>query len=141
MAQLVNIIGFAVGKIGEGDTLIIHGVEKIKEGIKPYLLTQLEHLYDVGGRVVFLYNNIDAMLADNAFCGYDKADYKIFGSMTVSHIDAYQDAVGQDVPSDLKKLIVNCGPEYNYIQRGFDNIVFERKLILNRPGEEGVDCL
>lgn len=141
MAQLVNIIGFAVGNIGEGDTLIIHGVEKIKEGIKPYLLTQLEHLYDVGGRVVFLYNNIDAMLADNAFCGYDKADYKIFGSMTVSHIDAYQDAVGQDVPSDLKKLIVNCGPEYNYIQRGFDNIVFERKLILNRPGEEGVDCL
>ena len=141
MAQLVNIIGFAVGNIGEGDTLIIHGVEKIKEGIKPYLLTQLEHLYDVGGRVVFLYNNIDAMLADNAFCGYDKADYKIFGSMTVSHIDAYQKAVGQDVPGDLKKLIVNCPSEYNYIQRGFDNIVFERKLILNRPGEKEVDCL
>lgn len=141
MAQLVNIIGFAVGNIGEGDTLIIHGVEKIKDGIKPYLLVQLDRLYDAGGRVVFLYNNIDAMLNDNKFCGYDKADYKIFGSMTASHIDAYQNAVGQDVPGDLKKLIVNCGPEYNYIQRGFDNIVFERKLLLNRPGEEGVDML
>lgn len=141
MAQLVNIIGFAVGNIGEGDTLIIHGVDKIDDGIKHYLTVQLDRLFDAGGRVAFLYNNIDAMLGDNKFCGYDKADYKIFGSMTAAHIDAYQDAVGQDVPGDLKKLIVNCGPEYSYIQRGFDNIVFERRLILNRPGEEGVDML
>lgn len=141
MAQLVNIIGFAVGNIKEGDTLIIHGVEKIKDGIKPYLSVQLERLYDAGGRVAFLYNNIDAMLNDNKFCAYDKADYKIFGSMTAAHITAYQNAVSQDVPSDLKRLIVNCGTEFSYIQRDFDNIVFERKLILNRPGEEGVDCL
>ena len=141
MAQLVNIIGFAVGNIGEGDTMIIHGVDKIDDSIKDYLSVQLDRLYDVGGRVVFLYNNIDTMLNDNKFCGYDKADFKIFGSMTAAHINAYQDAVGQEVPGDLKKLIVNCGPEYSYIQRGFDNIVFERKLILNRPGEEGVDML
>lgn len=141
MAQLVNIIGYAVSNVRLGDTLIIHGVERISDEIKEYVSRQIDRIYDAGGRVVFLYNSIDKMLADNGFCGYDRADYKIFGHMTVSHIDAYQKAVGQDVPAVLRKVIVNSTSSCNYIQRNFDNIVFERKLILNRPGEEEVDNL
>ena len=37
MAQLVNIVGFAVGNLGLGDTVIIHGTDLIDDGVKPYI--------------------------------------------------------------------------------------------------------
>ena len=81
MAQLVNIMGFAVNTLGYGDTVFIHGAEKIEAGVKDYIQQQFGRLFDAGGRVVYLYNNIDAMLDDKAFCGYDKSDYMILGTM------------------------------------------------------------
>src|SRR5699024_5323260 len=63
MVQLVNIIGFAVGNLGLGDTLIIHGADLIDDGVKTYLNSQFDHLYSKGGRVVYIYNDTDKMLA------------------------------------------------------------------------------
>ena len=136
MAQLVNIIGFAVSNMGAGDTVFIHGAEKIDPSVKDYLSVQLEKLFDAGGRCVFLYNSIDKMLEDKEFCNYDKADYTIFGTMTEGQVHAYQDSVSQEIPADLVRLVTNKSEEVSYIRRGFDNIVFKRDLILGSPMEK-----
>lgn len=138
MAQLVNVVGFAVSNMGPGDTVFIHGAEKIDDGVKKYVGSQLDKLFDAGGRVVFLYNSMDKMLDDREFSMYDKSDYMIFGTMTESQVEAYQEAVGQEIPNDLVNLVTSRSEETSYIRRGFDNIVFHRELILGRPGERQV---
>ena len=130
MAQLVNIIGFAVGNLGRGDVVIVHGADLIDNGVKDYINTQFEHLFAKGGRVVYIYNNTDAMLADKAFCSFDKADYTVFGNMTDTAVTAYQDLMGQDIPADLSRLITNKSDSICYIRRGFDNVVFKQDLAL-----------
>lgn len=130
MAQLVNIIGFAVGNLGLGDTVIFHGAEMIDDGVKDYINTQLKFLRYKGGRVVFLYNDIDNMLDDKKFNQFDKADYTIFGNMTETTAMKYQDFLGQKIPNDLIKPIVSRANHYNYIRREFDNIVFQPDLSL-----------
>lgn len=130
MAQLVNIMGFAVNTLKVGDTVIIHGAEHIADGVKDYINLQLSRLYDAGGRVVYIYNDINKMLDDGAFCQYDKADYVIFGTMSDPALKLYQERIGQSIPSDLAKLITNRASEATFIRRGYDNVVFRRELSL-----------
>lgn len=130
MAQLVNIMGFAVNTLGFGDTVIIHGAENIADGVKDYINLQLSHLYDAGGRVVYIYNDINKMLEDKAFCQYDKPDYIVLGTMPKPSLDLYQERIGQKVPSDLSKLVTNAASQATYIRRGYDNVVFKRELSL-----------
>ena len=130
MAQLVNIIGFAVGNLGEGDTVIIHGTDLIDDGVKDYIETQFAHLFEKGGRVVYIYNDTDRMLMDKSFCHYDKADYTIFGNMTESAVSLYQQELGQTIPPDLSALITNKSQSICYIRRDFDNVVFKQDLAL-----------
>lgn len=130
MAQLVNVVGFAVGNLGKGDTLIIHGTELIDNGVKPYLDSQFSRLFDKGGRVVYCYNHTDKMLKDKEFCQFDTADYTIFGSLTDTLVTEYQKALGQEIPADLVRLITTKSESMSYIRRGFDNVVFRRHLQL-----------
>lgn len=130
MAQLVNIIGFAVGNLGLGDTVILHGVDLIDDNVKPYINEQFAQLFAKGGRVVYLYNNTDAMLRDKSFCQFDKADYTIFGNMTDTTVVDYQRSLGQDIPPDLSRLITSKSDLVCYIRRGFDNVVFCQDLAL-----------
>lgn len=136
MAQLVNIIAFATNSLRLGDTVFIHGADKIDDGVKPYIDVQFERLFDAGGRVVYLYNSIDRMLEDTKFCRYDRSDYMIFGNMTEPQAEAYQKSVGQEIPADLVRLITSKSDAISYIRRGFDNIVFARDLTLCAPGED-----
>lgn len=130
MAQLVNIIGFAVGSLGMGDVVIFHGTEKIAEGVKDYITMQLSTLYDAGGRCVWLYNSMEAMLADKEFSRFDDANYTIFGNMSASVCRAYQASLGLKIPGDLARLITTKSECAAYIRRGFDNVVFHRALSL-----------
>ena len=136
MAQLVNVVGFAVGNLGEGDTVIIHGTEQITNRVKDYILNQFEMLYDKGGRVVYLYNNIDRMLKDAQFSEFDKADYTILGYMTDNIVSDYQKALGQVIPGDLVRLVTTKSEQMNYIRRGFDNVVFHADLSLGIRSEK-----
>lgn len=135
MAQLVNIIAFATNSLREGDTVFIHGADKIHDNVKPYIDVQFERLFDLGGRVVYMYNSMDRLLTDTKFCRYDRADYMIFGNMTEPQAAEYQKSVGQEIPADLVRLITNKSDAISYIRRGFDNIVFTRDLTLCAPGE------
>ena len=136
MAQLVNIIAFATNSLRMGDTVFIHGADKIDDSVKPYIDIQFERLFDLGGRVVYLYNSMDRMLSDTKFCRYDRSDYMIFGNMTEPQAESYQKSVGQEIPADLVRLITNKSEAISYIRRGFDNIVFTRDLTLCAPGED-----
>ena len=133
MAQLVNIIGFAAGNLGNGDTIIFHGSEKIANRVKEYIVDQLDALYDKGGRAVFLYNNIDRMMTDKSFSHYDKADYTIIGSMTPIQVEAYQNNLGQNIPGDLASLVTIKNNNLCYLRRDYTNVVFEQDLLLGIP--------
>jgi hypothetical protein len=130
MAQLVNIIGFAVGSLGRGDVIIFHGADLIDDSVKPYIDMQLAHLHTRGGRVLYSYDDTDTMLADKAFCRYDKADFTIFGNLTETAVTEYQRELGQEIPPDLSRLVTSKSEMVCYIRRGFDNVVFKQDLAL-----------
>lgn len=131
MAQLVNAIGFAVGSLGVGDVIIIHGAEFIDAGVKDYVAAQLDMLFDHGGRVVYAYDHIDRMLADVKFNRLDKADYSVLGNMTESVVADYQRVLGVEIPVDLQKLVTSKSEAVCYVRRGFDNVVFQQMLQLD----------
>ncbi|MGW3199199.1 hypothetical protein ACWDBD_32460 [Streptomyces sp. NPDC001118] len=130
MAQLVNIVGFAVGKLGLGDTVIIHGTEHIDDRVKKYIKDQFDHMYERGGRVVYSYNDVDAMLADSDFNKFDAADYTLFGPMRDGAVAEYQKQLHQRIPPDLAQLITTKGENLTYLRRGVSNVVFHLDLAL-----------
>ncbi len=130
MAQLVNVIGFAVGSLGDGDTLIIHGSEFIDESVREYITEQFDYLSRKGARIAFCYDSVDKMLDDKKFNSFDKADYTIMGNMTSTTSDRYQSLLGKSIPNDLAKLITTNSNSVCYIRRGYDNVVFRRQLTL-----------
>lgn len=130
MAQLVNVIGFAVDNLGLGDTVIIHGTESIDDRIKEYLTEQFSHLFLRGGRVVYLYNDIDRMLADSAFNRFDAADWTVLGPMRDATVTEYQRQLHQDIPPDLERLVTTRGENLSYLRRGHTNVVFHLDLPL-----------
>lgn len=130
MAQLLNIISFITGTLEEGDSLIIHGADLIVDSIKPFLGTLFDQLYTRGGRVVFTYNNNDKMMADIPFSAMDKADYTVMGTLTDNGVDKYQDVLGQTIPSNLVGLIASRNDYLTFLHRDYNNVVFNRDLIL-----------
>jgi hypothetical protein len=131
MAQLVNIIGFAVGNLGLGDLVVVHGAEYIDKSIREYVDTMFERLFSSGGRVAYLYNNIEKMLIDQSFNRFDKADYTIFGNLTDNTVKDYQKRLGQDIPPDLARLVTDKNSAVCYIRRGVTNVVFQQDLHLD----------
>lgn len=138
MAQLVNIVSFAVGNLGLNDTLVIHGAEHIEKAVKPYIVNQLEHLYARGGRVAYLYNDVDKMLDDSEFNRFDAADYTVLGPMRDATVAAYQKQLHQNIPPDLEGLVTQRGEDLNYLRRGVTNVVFHMDLALGvNPARAG----
>ncbi|MET3172840.1 UNVERIFIED_ORG: hypothetical protein ABIB52_000668 [Arthrobacter sp. UYCu721] len=138
MAQLVNIVSFAVGNLGLNDTLVIHGAEHIEQAVKPYIENQLEHLFARGGRVAYLYNDVDKMLGDSEFNRFDAADYTVLGPMRDATVAAYQKQLHQDIPPDLEGLVTQRGENLSYLRRGVTNVVFFMDLALGiNPARAG----
>lgn len=130
MAQLVNIVGFAVGTLGQGDTVIIHGAEQIDDRVKNYLRDQFDHLHERGGRLVYSYNDVDRMLEDSDFNTFDAADYTLFGPMRDRTVADYQSQLHQRIPPDLAQLITTKGENLTYLRRDVSNVVFHLDLAL-----------
>lgn len=133
MAQLVNVIGFAVQNLDAGDVLLIHGAEHISKTIEDYMKTQFGRLFNKGGRLALLYDSIDALLEARDFNKYDAADYTIISNMTENQYAAYQEKLGEDLPPDMKTLITDKTYPRCYIHRGISNVIFEQNLLLNVP--------
>ncbi|WP_227471583.1 hypothetical protein [Paenarthrobacter sp. YJN-5] len=130
MAQLVNIVGFAVGNLGLGDTVVIHGTEQVDDRVKKYLRDQFDHMHERGGRVVYSYNDVDKMLVDSDFNKFDAADYTLFGPMRDRTVAEYQKQLHQQIPPDLAQLITTKGENLTYLRRDVSNVVFHLDLAL-----------
>ncbi len=130
MAQLVNTVGFAVDNLGLGDVVIVHGTENISSRVKEYIDTQFEHLFHRGGRVAYLYNSIEKMLADVDFNHFDKADWTVLGPMTENVVAEYQKRLKLDIPPDLERLVTKRDQNLAYLRRGVTNVVFAPDLSL-----------
>lgn len=141
MAQLVNVIGFAINNIGRNDTIIFHGTEYIEDNVKDYISRHLERLQARGGRVVYLYNHISKAFRDKEFSAFDKADYTVLGTMSPTQVTEYQDSLGRSLPNDLIGLITRNNDRLAYIRRGFANVVFEQDLLLGMRREREVSVL
>lgn len=138
MAQLVNIVSFAVGNLGLNDTLLIHGVEHIDKAVKPYIESQLDHLFARGGRVAYIYTDIDKMLDDSKFNRFDAADYTVLGPMRDATVAEYQRQLHQNIPPDLEGLVTRRGDSLSYLRRGVTNVVFAMDLALGvNPARAG----
>lgn len=139
MAQLVNVIGFSVSNLSAGDTVVIHGAELIEPQIKKYVSSQLHQLQRNGGRVVYLYDDIERMIEDKPFNRFDRADYTIMGTMTEDMVDQYETSLKQTLSPGLHQSIVTPDATVTYLHRGTDNIVFDMDISLGiNPGREKV---
>ncbi len=130
MAQLVNVIGFAVGNLTKGDTLIIHGAELIDKGIFNYMDAQINLLFDKGGRVVFLYNDMDKMFDDMKFSHFNLSDYTVMGPLTPLQLERYEKIMGQEIPGSLAQFVTWKRDGLTYLRRGYSNVVFDLDLTL-----------
>lgn len=132
MAQFVNVIGFAVDDMGEGDVVIVHGAEEIVDNtlLKNYVKERFRQLYSRGGRVAFIYNSVEEMIKDYDLNRFDTADYTLLGPMTEAVVESYEETMKQALSSRLRSLITQRDENHTYLRRGFDNVVFRTDLTL-----------
>lgn len=132
MAQLVNTLGFATRRVEQGDVLIIHGAELIAKSVHTHFKDVVSGITARGGRVVYIYNDVEKMLSDRDFNKFDSADYTAFGYMSDSVFSTYSDIIKQSVPDTLVSLVTAKHTNRFYVRRGTDNVVFgfDPKLVV-----------
>lgn len=130
MAQLVNIIAFACSNLEDGDSLIIHGADKISDKIFSYINDQFQFLLERGGRVVFLYNSLDKMFETKDFNKFEYADYTIFGGFKKSTMETYKELMNENFSLAFMGKLLTKEAYVNYIKRGYDNVIFRMDLSL-----------
>ena len=132
MAQLVNVLDFATRRIVDGDLLVIHGAEYVAPSVRTYMNEIMDGITARGGRVAYIYNNVEKMLDERDFNKFDTADYTVLGYMSDAIFSKYVDSVKQTVPQTLINLVTAKQGNRFYVRRGTDNIVFgfDPKLIV-----------
>lgn len=131
MAQLVNVLSYAVDSLGQGDVLIVHGADTIDPAVRPYVTSQFDRLSRERARVVWVYNGYDSLFEDADFNHFDTADYTIFGSMSAAQIEKYEELMHSALPDPLKRQLATKSNLLTFIHRGFDNVIFDRKMYLD----------
>lgn len=129
MAQMINVITYALSGLGDGDVAIIHGCDNIDSiDVKNYLKREFEFLYKRGGRTCLIYDDVSKYLSDLDFNQAIRADYTICSSMSPSDAETYEKSFGIQMPGSLKALVTSPHSSNNYLHRGVDNIVFKPDL-------------
>lgn len=132
MAQLVNVIGFAVSTLEEGDVVLVHGAEQIVDGqVQEYLTQQFDVLRNrIGARIGLFYNSVESMLQNQWFNQFTTADYTLLGSMNNDEVVNYQDQMRQSIPPALQMVVTTRQPGMTYLRRGAKNVVFMTDIAL-----------
>lgn len=129
MAQMVNVITYALSGLGAGDVAIFHGCDNIdSKDVKDYLQREFDFLYKRGGRTCLIYDDVTAYMQDLDFNQAIRADYTITSTMAPADADLYEKEFGIEIPGSLKALITAPQSTNNYLHRGVDNIVFKPDL-------------
>lgn len=137
MAQLVNVIHYAVSVLDEGDVVIIHGADKITDLVRPYVRETLDSFVQQRhGRVAYLYPTVGAMLKDKDFNDFPGAAYTVLGPLREDEMATYEDTMGQDVPPALRQAITDPtqSGDIEYLRRDTANVIFRPVLSLGVRG-------
>lgn len=129
MAQMVNVVTYALSGLGAGDVAIFHGCDNIdSEDVKSFLRKEFDFLYKRGGRTCLIYDDVSSYMQDLDFNQAIRADYTITSTMAPADADLYEKEFGIEIPRSLKALITAPQSVNNYLHRGVDNIVFKPDL-------------
>ena len=129
MAQMINVITYALSGLGAGDVAIFHGCDNIDSpDVKNYLKREFDFLYKRGGRTCLIYDDVSAYMQDLDFNQAIRADYTITSTMAPADADLYEKEFGISLPSSLRALITAPHSDNNYLHRGVDNVVFKPEL-------------
>lgn len=129
MAQMINVIDYALSGLGAGDLAIFHGCDNIdSQDVKDYLKREFDFLYKRGGRTCLIYDDVTAYMQDLDFNEAIRADYTITSTMAPADADLYEKEFGIALPGSLKALVTAPHSVNNYLHRGVDNIVFKPDL-------------
>lgn len=129
MAQFINALGFATSSLKQGDVVIIHGADKIDEGVLPFTRKAMDDLRAKQVRVAYLYDDTDKMLQNTTLNNMTKADWILTGHMTTPTINAYQTVLSSRIPETLRAAILSKNDTQYYLRRGLDNIIFDADLL------------
>ena len=129
MAQMINVVTYALSGLGQGDVAIFHGCDNIdSDEVKSFLRREFDFLYKRGGRTCLLYDDVTAYMQDLDFNQAIRADYTIMSTMSPADAAMYEREFGIALPNSLKSLITASQSTNNYLHRGVDNIVFKPDL-------------
>ena len=129
MAQMVNVVTYALSGLGPGDVAIFHGCDNIDSiDVKNYLKREFDFLYKRGGRTCLIYDDVAAYMRDLDFNQAIRADYTITSTMAPADAELYEKEFGIQLPNSLKALVTAPQSVNNYLHRGVDNIVFKPDL-------------
>jgi hypothetical protein len=129
MAQMVNVVSYALSGLNEGDVAIFHGCDNIEsDAVKEYLRHEFDFLYKRGGRTCLIYDDTAAYMRDLDFNQAIRADYTIMSTIAPADADLYEKAFGVPLPGSLRALITSPLAQTNYLHRGADNVVFKPDL-------------
>lgn len=135
MAQFVNALSYSVHGLTEGDLVVLHGVDELSDSIKEYVYEVFGSLSKKHIRTAYLYNDIDAMLADANFNHIDDADYTLMSGMSAPQVTKYEEILGKSLPESLKKAMSNSVEFRYYLNRASKNVIFDANLLLDVPKE------
>ena len=135
MAQLVNVLGFALSTCRERDVVIIHGAEQLNDSIREYIhhLSQ-NMIMQKGVRFVYAYDGITAALKDTDFNELTEADYFLFGTMSNTQCKLMEKAFGEEIPDPLKEQITSGGYDEDFrwlLRKGYRNVVFRADPVIH----------
>lgn len=132
MAQFANVLSFAVRTLGEGDTVIFHGAERITKEMRDYVGKQIENMYSRRIRVVFVYDSVSAAIKDSDFNDLIKADYTLFGAMDSQEIEEYQKRMRVTINDALADVLMDDKDYMWFLRRSFQNVVFGCDVCIGR---------
>lgn len=139
MAQMINVVTYALSALDRGDVAIFHGCNNIdSDDVKNFLRREFDMLYKRGGRTCLLYDDVSAYMKDLDFNQAIRADYTITSTMSPADADLYETSFGIKIPNNLKTLITAPHSLNNYLHRGVDNIVFKPDLYVGIKHEREI---
>ena len=127
LVQLLNSFSAIANQAHEGDTIILHGAQRITSITQKYITGILHDLRNRGVRIVFSYSSPSDMLKQLDFNQMPSADWTLTGHMTADECAAYNEALGnqrqmtQMIAGNIQSNNESC----YYLRRGNDNVIFE----------------
>lgn len=130
MAQFINALGYATGRLKPRDLIIIHGADLIGAEVKDYVDSVITDLRRRDVRVAYLYDDVEACLNDHRFNHLVDADWTLFGPMTTPNLNLYQEILETPIPQSIAKSLEKAVDTTYFLHRDIDNIVFDLDFIL-----------